>query len=261
MFKFKREDLGLYVTTSLLGCGVGILIGGWLERALENARIDVEDEERVTPVSEDLDEGDFDEWGNRIVSLEDQNRLYALIEAYPGKVTSARQEMIWTGTLSIDELHQILLDETEAEENDVVKERVSYNDFDKPDISEVVAGLEDDDFEQDHHYEESDIQLMYTYPTDEKVRRKVQLAINLETTELKMPWRSTQPSSAIDRAMEELGDEQIAEAAIMLDEGSAVVYALIVSAGTLYEFTADNLGDPPPVRKPRKKKVKGDNER
>lgn len=148
--KFKREDVGLYFSLSLLGAGVGLLVGAYIASRMEGDEELVEfvvQEENLTPK----------------IPRKKKPRKKGKKELTSEQKTFVEQwapspvqiEMLRNGIVNMDELENILLKEELAKEKEPYDYRGEYTMYEidpKPDLEDLAKlpedeGLVDDRFE------------------------------------------------------------------------------------------------------------------
>lgn len=143
--KFRKEDIGLYFSFSLVGGGVGLLLGAFVASRLaarrdaeEELKSDAEQIERfrtLPPPNDEMGEEDleYDPYSEELLDFID--------ELHPSAI---QIEMIHKGLVTMDDVRNMLREtETLVESYDYGKEYRIQIDDDKPDLKELVALPED----------------------------------------------------------------------------------------------------------------------
>jgi hypothetical protein len=139
--RFSREDIGMHITLSLIGVGVGFLIGAYISSRMREeeeifVEVDVENRGRKKTKVARLPRTKRDV---KVLPY-DPDELDELTRSY--SVSQLQIQMIQEGLITLEQLEKILL-ETEYKEGLI--------DYAKPDLDELV------EYEEDFEYEEVDL--------------------------------------------------------------------------------------------------------
>ena len=154
--KMNKDDISVYVTLTLLGAGLGLLIGTYIGSALEARR------EKHNEPLEELDE-ETEETGdgpqmqkkarvrkqNRVSpDVEKEEALERLTEEYEVGPTNVQRQLILNGLMSIAELEDILKTMPENSKSGKDEKHLDYTAYtDKPDLEDLVVDVVEPRFE------------------------------------------------------------------------------------------------------------------
>jgi len=153
MMRFRKEDIGLYVTFSLIGAGIGLLSGAFIsKKKLERTRIaDLTPEEAEQQVEEMIEDSyrfpspRIRERVIKMVSEEDtySEELEEFINDEDYNPTAMQIEMIHRGLVSIEEVKQSVVVNTIEPQPYDEPYRMVEEESNKPDLMEVLPQPED----------------------------------------------------------------------------------------------------------------------
>lgn len=153
--KFQRSDLGLYFASSLVGAGVGLLVGSFIASRLAAPEPPF--------IPEEEDEGwDEEYWQapekipgvkksrkkTTKIKVSDDPELAAFIAEW--EPSTIQIEMVKKGLVTLEDLQQTLAEERLAEEKEPYSYNLRYYD-DKPDLADLVKLPEDEELVDDRY--------------------------------------------------------------------------------------------------------------
>ncbi len=145
--KFKREDIGLYVTCTLAGAGVGLLAGTLVASRVSGPMPLVvpdwsDDDSYEEPKKKPKKNTRKKKSRKKVSETLDPEMLEFIDEFNPSTI---QVEMLKNGLIDIEELKQTLLEENLAKEREPYDYAIQYRDDDKPDLAELTTLPEEED--------------------------------------------------------------------------------------------------------------------
>lgn len=170
--RFKKEDIGLYMASSLAGGGLGLLVGAFIASRLEepiyipeedwreeaHVRLsykNAEDFKARLEKAEKIAGGEKSRKTRIKLKAEDDPDLAKFIAEW--EPSTIQIEMLRNDQTTMEEVQKIILDERAREEIEPYNYSAPY--YDKPELSELVTLPEDEEIIDDRY------QILQTAPT------------------------------------------------------------------------------------------------
>ncbi len=172
--KFKKSDLGLYFASSLVGAGVGLLVGALVASRLAGpGPIYLPDEEKYTRSSAEISfrrarPRKNDKFEQQVVDAaekfprekkprkksikiqaQDDPELAEFIAEW--EPSTIQIEMVHTGLITLGDLQEVLIEEALAKEAEPYNYSARYLDHDKPELAEIAKLPEEEEVVDDRY--------------------------------------------------------------------------------------------------------------
>jgi len=252
--KFKRSDLGLYFASTLVGAGVGLLMGAFIaSRQTRSFYVPgkIEEWEAVSdPVAQRFQVDNVEEYldeqaekNARVkkprktstkITVQDDPKLAAFIAEW--EPSTIQIEMVKKGLVTLEALEEVLIKEAAAKKSEPYNYRGPYYD-DKPELVDISKLPEEEKIVDDRY------QILRDLPTDRDIKKVRIIYWDPEDNDFYCLSRSKQPVPTDLRGL--ISDETWEIMLPYFDKGYNTLYVDDKETNRFYRFDVipDDMGE------------------